>query len=74
MMREKIAQLFGGIIIYSLFGVVMVLVAGKDLHGQWPFIIFWTMGMTLAHVFIMEPMRVRMTKKRNERQKNKTNK
>jgi len=72
MVREKIAQLFGGIIIYSVFGVIMVLIAGKELRGQWPFIIFWTAGMTLAHVFIMEPMRVRMTKKRTERLKNKT--
>jgi len=32
------------------------------------------MGMTIAHVFIMEPMRVRMTKKRAERQKIKPNK
>lgn len=72
MVREKIAQLFGGIIIYSIFGVIMVLIAGKELHGQWPFIIFWTAGMTIAHVFVMEPMRVRMTKKRTERLKNKT--
>ncbi|ALM48691.1 hypothetical protein AMR72_07160 [Flavobacterium psychrophilum] len=73
-MREKIAQFFGGVMIYSIFGVIMVLVAGKELQGQWPFIIFWTMGMTIAHVFIMEPMRVRMTKKRAERQKIKPNK
>ena len=73
-MREKIAQLFGGTIIYSVFGVLMVLIAGKELRGQWPFIIFWTAGMTLAHVFIMEPMRIRMTKKRADRQQNKPNK
>jgi len=68
-MREKIVQLFGGLIIYSIFGVIMVLVAGKELWGQWPFIIMWTSGMSLVHVFIMEPLRVRMTKKRIEKQK-----
>jgi len=28
-MREKIAQFFGGVMIYSIFGVIMVLLAGK---------------------------------------------
>ena len=68
-MREKIVLLFGGLIIYSIFGVIMVLVAGKELRGQWPFIIMWTLGMSLVHVFVMEPLRVRMTKKRIEKQK-----
>lgn len=73
-MREKIAQLFLGIIIYSVFGVIMVLVSGKGLAGQWPFIIFWTMGMSLVHVFVMEPFRKSMAKKKAEADKRKLNK
>ncbi|MDV6168885.1 hypothetical protein R1T16_10645 [Flavobacterium sp. DG1-102-2] len=73
-MREKIAQFFGGIIIYSVFGVLMVLVSGKGLAGQWHFILFWTIGMSLVHVFVMEPFRKRMAKKKAEADKSKINK
>lgn len=68
-MREKLVQFFGGIIIYSIFGVIMVLVSGKGMQGQWPFIIIWTLGMSVVHVFVMEPLRIRMAKKRVEKER-----
>lgn len=68
-MRLKIAQFFGGMIIYSLFGVLMVWLSGTGIKGQWPFIIIWTVGMSLMHVIIIEPMRIRMAKRRANQQK-----
>ncbi len=68
-MRLKIAQFFGGIIIYSVFGVLMIVLSGTGMQGQWPFLIIWTIGMSLMHVLIIEPMRIRMAKKRENQQK-----
>lgn len=63
-MKEKIAQLIAGFVIYFIFGMLTVVVAGKTLSEHWGFIMIWTIGMTLVHAFIMEPLRVRLTKKR----------
>jgi hypothetical protein len=63
-MRLKITQFFGGLILYSLFGVLMVWLSGTGFEGQWPFIIIWTVGMSLMQVFIIEPMRMRMAKRK----------
>jgi len=63
-MRLKIAQFFGGIIIYSLFGILMVWLSGVGFKGQWTFLSIWIVGMALIHVFVIEPLRVRIAKKR----------
>jgi Na+/melibiose symporter-like transporter len=68
-MRLKFAQFLGGMIIYSLFGLLMVWISGTGMKGQWTFIIIWTVGMSLMHLFIIEPMRDRLAKKRVNQQK-----
>ena len=68
-MRLKITQFFGGIILYSIFGLLMVWLSGKGLEGQWTFLSIWIIGMSLMHVLIIEPMRIRMAKKRAEQKK-----
>lgn len=68
-MRLKIAQFFGGIILYSIFGLLMLWLSGKGLKGQWTFLSIWIIGMSLMHVLIIEPMRVRMAKRKAAQQK-----
>lgn len=60
-MKAKFAQLIAGIIIYFIFGLLMVYVVHGSLKGNWSFIVVWTLGMALAHTFIMEPFRQRLT-------------
>jgi F0F1-type ATP synthase assembly protein I len=59
-MKAKLAQFIAGLIIYSLFGMLMVFIATGTLNGNWGFIMIWTVGMALAHAFIMEPFRKRL--------------
>jgi cytochrome c biogenesis protein CcdA len=68
-MKEKIAQFIAGLIIYFIFGVIMILIVGKPLSEQWGFIGIWTIGMAVVHTFIMEPLRIRLTKRRADGQK-----
>jgi cytochrome c biogenesis protein CcdA len=68
-MKEKIVQFIAGLLIYFIFGVVMILIAGKSLSEQWGFIAIWTVGMALVHTFVMEPLRVKLTKRRATQQK-----
>lgn len=63
-MKQKIIQFISGLIIYFVFGVIMVFVAGDDLPNKWQFVAIWTISMSLAHFFIIEPFRVRMAKKK----------
>ena len=59
-MKAKLAQFIVGLIIYSLFGMLMVFIAFGALNGHWGLIITWTVGMAFAHTFIVEPFRKRM--------------
>jgi hypothetical protein len=68
-MKDKIAQFIAGLLIYFIFGVIMILIAGKPLSEQWGFITIWTIGMALVHTFVMEPLRVKLTKRRAAQQK-----
>ncbi|PZR19030.1 MAG: hypothetical protein DI539_15435 [Flavobacterium psychrophilum] len=70
-MRLKLAQFLGGIILYSIFGVLMILISGIGFKGQWTFLSIWIVGMSLLHVIIIEPMRLRMAKRKAELQKKK---
>ena len=68
-MKEKIAHFIAGLLIYFIFGVIMILIAGKPLSEQWGFIAIWTIGMALVHTFVMEPLRLKLTKRRADQQK-----
>lgn len=68
-MKQKIALFASGLLIYFIFGVLMILAAGKDLPNKWFFLGIWTIGMSLVHFFIMEPFRARMAKKKAEQNK-----
>ncbi|MFD2601923.1 hypothetical protein [Flavobacterium suzhouense] len=70
-MRLKIAQFFGGIILYSIFGALMIWISGVGFKGQWTFLSIWIVGMSLMHVLIIEPMRMKMAKRKAELQKKK---
>lgn len=63
-MKAKLAQFIAGLIIYFLFGMLMIFIVYGALSGNWGFIIIWAVGMALAHTFIMEPFRQRMAKRR----------
>jgi 1,4-dihydroxy-2-naphthoate octaprenyltransferase len=65
-MKAKVAQLIASLVIYFLFGLLMVFIAYGDISGNWVLIGIWTICMALAHTFIMEPFRARMIAKRNE--------
>ena len=63
-MKAKLAQFIAGIVIYSLFGMLMIFIVYGELTGKWGFISIWALGMALAHTFVMEPFRQKMAKKR----------
>lgn len=66
-MKQKAALLIAGLFIYFIFGILMVLAAGQELSSRWGFIVIWTVGMALAHAFVMEPLRNRLSKKNQAR-------
>lgn len=65
-MKAKISQLIAGLVIYFIFGLLMVFIVYGNVSGNWAFIGIWTIGMALAHTFIMEPFRARMNAKKNK--------
>lgn len=69
MMKQKIALFVSGLLIYFVFGILMIVTAGKDLPNKWLFLAIWTVSMSLVHFFIMEPLRVRMAKKKADQKK-----
>ena len=66
-MKAKTAQLITGLVIYFFFGLLMVFIVKGELSGNWMFIAIWTIGMALAHTFIMEPFRARMIARKTKR-------
>lgn len=68
-MKAKLAQLLAGLIIYFLFGILMVFIVYGTLSGKWGFIAVWTVGMALAHTFVMEPFRQRMAARKEKPKK-----
>lgn len=68
MMKQKIALFVSGLLIYFVFGVLMIVAAGKDLPNKWLFLGMWTISMSLVHFFILEPFKAKMARK-NENQK-----
>lgn len=69
MMKQKIALFVSSLLIYFVFGILMIVAAGKDLPNKWLFLAIWTISMSLVHFFIMEPLRVRMAKKKADQKK-----
>lgn len=65
-MKTKISQLIAGLIIYFIFGLLMVFIVYGDISGRWAFIGIWTIAMALVHTFIMEPFRARLAAKKNK--------
>lgn len=70
-MRLKLAQFLGGLIMYSIFGVLMIWLSGVGFKGHWTFLSVWIIGMSLIHVLIIEPLRIRMAKRKAELNKKK---
>jgi VanZ family protein len=68
-MKAKLAQFIAGLIIYFLFGMLMVYITMGSLSPGWTFIAVWTLGMALAHTFIMEPFRKRLEAKKQKLKK-----
>ncbi len=68
-MKAKLAQFIAGLIIYFIFGTLMVFIVQGSLTSGWLFIVIWTIGMALAHTFIMEPFRQRMVARRDKLRK-----
>lgn len=68
-MKEKIAQFIAGLVIYFIFGIIMILIVDKPLSEQWAFIGIWTIAMALVHAFVMEPLRIRLSKRNANQQK-----
>jgi len=68
-MKLKLAQFVAGLIIYFVFGVITIVIAGDDFKNPWTYVITWTIVMSLLHVFVLEPFRVRLVRKKEEQQK-----
>lgn len=68
-MKQKIALFVSGLIIYFIFGLIMIFIAGDVLPNKWMFLGIWTISMSLAHFFIIEPLKARMYKNKAKRQK-----
>ena len=65
-MKAKIAQFVAGLVIYFMFGLLMVFIAYGDISGNWVFIGIWTVEIAQTHTFIMKPFRSRMAAKKNK--------
>ena len=68
-MKLKLAQFVAGLLLYFVFGVITILIAGDDFKNPWSYVITWTIFMSLLHVLVLEPFRVRLTKKKEEQKK-----
>lgn len=66
-MKAKAAQFTAGLIIYFFFALLIVLIIHGKLSGNWRFILMWTLGMALAHTFIIEPFRQRLIRKQKSK-------
>lgn len=68
-MKQKIALFLSGLLIYFVFGVLMIVAAGKDLPNKWLFLGMWTISMSLVHFFILEPFKAKMARKKENQKK-----
>jgi hypothetical protein len=66
-MKAKLAQFIAGLLIYFFFGMLIVFIVYGKLSGNWGFILLWTLGMAIAHAFIMEPFRQRLIRKQKSK-------
>lgn len=67
-MKEKIAHIIGGLIIYFIGGCLIVFVADKDMENKWQFIASWTVFMTLFEIYVFQPLRKKLKKRKEQRQ------
>lgn len=63
-MKEKLSYLIGGLIIYSILGIVISYFFSFSMF-DWSFIFFWTLFMTLADFFIISNIKKWLSKKQN---------
>lgn len=68
-MKQKIALFLSGLLIYFVFGVLMIVATGKDLPNKWLFLGMWTISMSLVHFFILEPFKAKMARKKENQKK-----
>jgi F0F1-type ATP synthase assembly protein I len=62
-MKKRIANSIAGIIVYAPLGWLTTLFSDMDISAKVQYIIFFTIGMSLADVFILQPLRKRLEAK-----------
>ena len=67
-MKQKIVLFLSGLLIYFVFGILMILATGKDLPNKWLFLAIGRKYVTCSF-FIMEPRRVGWQRKKRIKKK-----
>lgn len=67
-MKEKIAHIAAGLIIYFIAGCIIVYVVDSDMENKWQFILFWTVFMTIFEMIALQPLRKWLVKRNAEKQ------
>lgn len=63
-MKEKSFYLIGGLIVYAIFGFIISCLINTTVNLK--FIVFWTIGMTLADFFILRNLKKWILKKQRK--------
>lgn len=67
-MKQKIAHFIGGFIIYSLVGLLTVVMMDNEMPNKWAYIAFFGVGMSLLELFIIHPLRKKISEKKTAKQ------
>lgn len=67
-MKQKIAHFIGGFIIYSLVGLLTVVMMDNEMPNKWAYVALFGTLMSLLELFIIHPLRKRLTQKKETKQ------
>lgn len=62
-MKVKLINMGTAFVIFFACAALIEVTIGWGAKNPWPFILFWSGGMALAEVIIMEPFRRRLKQK-----------
>ncbi|KAF2519907.1 hypothetical protein E0W68_01375 [Flavobacterium salilacus subsp. salilacus] len=63
-MKQKVIHFVGGFIMYAILASLLILIFDIDMPNQWGYIISWAVCMSLFEMFVITPLRKKLTAKK----------
>ena len=67
-MKQRLIYFVAGFAIYGVLGFLLAFMLNDDMPNKWRYIIIWAVSMSLFEMFVITPLRKKLTVKKEAKQ------